>query len=201
MISKHDSKVSLRSCGLVLMLLAVSLTTATSVTKVTAQDGVKTQAVVATIENFGKVDDNYYRGSQPSATQMEQLKRLGVKTVIDLRKDKVADAADWAGRAGMQYFNIPLKPSKAATEEQTAYFMSLVNDPENWPVYVHCKGGRHRTGALTAIYRMTHDGWTAAQAYEEMKAYDFNDGFFGGPSAQKKFVFNFFERRVASSGE
>lgn len=200
MIRKHDPKRSLRSCGLVLMLLAVSMTPATSLKKVTAQDGAKAPAGVTTIKNFGKVDDNYFRGSQPSETQIGQLKQLGIKTVIDLRKDKVEGAADWASRAGMQYFNIPLKPSRAATEDQTAYFMSLVNDPANWPVYVHCKGGRHRTGALTAVYRITHDGWTAAEAFKEMEAYDFNDGFFGGPSAQKKFVFNFYERRSASSG-
>jgi protein tyrosine/serine phosphatase len=177
------------------MLLAVSMTRATSVVNVSAQDAAKAPAVV-TIKNFGKVDDNYYRGSQPSAIQMEQLKRLGIKTVIDLRKDKVTGAQEWATKADLQYFNIVMRPSKAATEEQTDYFLSLVNDPANWPVYVHCKGGRHRTGALTAAYRITHDGWTAAQAYEEMKKYDFNDGIFGGPSAQKKFVFSFYERQV-----
>jgi hypothetical protein len=41
-------------------------------------------------------------------------------------------------------------------------------------------------GALTAAYRISRDGWTAAQAYEEMKKYDFDDGLFGGPSARKK---------------
>lgn len=70
------------------------------------------------------------------------------------------------------------------------YFLRLVNDPANGAVYVHCKGGRHRTGAMTAAYRLTHDGWTAEQAFEEMLRYDFNGGFLGGgPAAQKKFVF------------
>ena len=197
MVGKHDFKGAVRSLGLVLMLLAFALTPATSSIAGAQQ---KAHAPAATtIKNFGKVDDNYYRGSQPSEVQMEELKRLGVKTIIDLRKDKVESAADWASRAGLQYFNITMKPSKAATDEQTEYFLSLVNDPKNWPVYVHCKGGRHRTGALTAVYRITHDGWTAAQAWEEMKAYDFNDGLFGGPGAQKKFVFNFYQQRVANA--
>jgi protein tyrosine/serine phosphatase len=65
---------------------------------------------------------------------------------------------------------------------------------------VHCKGGRHRTGALTAIYRITHDGWTADQAYKEMKEYEFEHGFFGGPSAQKHYVYSFYERRAAGVG-
>jgi tyrosine-protein phosphatase SIW14 len=166
---------------------------AASVTQTkTAQSG--------SIENFGKVNDHYYRGSQPDANGFAELKRLGVKAVIDLRKDFVAQEPELARAAGMQYFNIPLKPSRPATEEQAEYFLKLVNDPNNWPVYVHCKGGRHRTGALTGIYRITHDGWTADQAYKEMKEYDFEQGFFGGPTAQKNFVYSFYERYSASGG-
>ena len=147
------------------------------------------------IKNFGKVNDSYFRGSQPDRAQLAALKAMGVKTIVDLRKDYVPEARQWATELGLNYYNLPLKPSKAATKEQTDYFLSLVNDPANGPVYVHCKGGRHRTGALTAIYRITHDGWTAQQAFDEMKKYDFDDGLFGGPSAQKKFVFEFYETR------
>lgn len=159
----------------------------------------QSEAPVRAIENFGKVNENYYRGSQPRAQQLAWLKARGIKTVIDLRKDSVKEEPEEVRSFGMQYFNIPMKPSIAATPAQAEYFLKLVNDPQNWPVYVHCKGGRHRTGALTAIYRITHDGWTADQAYEEMKRYDFNQGFFGGPSAQKKFVYSFYERHAAAS--
>ncbi|HKS09373.1 MAG TPA: hypothetical protein VJS13_07480, partial [Pyrinomonadaceae bacterium] len=89
--------------------------------------------------------------------------------------------------------NIPLSTKRAATGEQTQHFLQLVNDQANWPVYVHCKGGRHRTGEMTAIYRITNDGWTAAQAYEEMKKYDFEDSFFY-PRSLKKYVFSYYER-------
>jgi protein tyrosine/serine phosphatase len=153
------------------------------------------------IENFGKVNENYYRGSQPDAEGFRRLKKLGVKTVIDLRKDSEPEEPAQVRAAGMQYFNIPLKASRPATEEQTAYFLKLVNDPGNWPVFVHCKGGRHRTGALTAIYRITHDGWTADQAYREMKEYDFEHGLFGGPAAQKNYVYAFYGRLHAGAGQ
>ncbi|MCA1850178.1 MAG: tyrosine-protein phosphatase [Acidobacteria bacterium] len=148
------------------------------------------------IKNFGKVNDNYYRGSQPGAAQFAELKRLGVKTVIDLRKDSEEEAPEWARREGLRYFNIPLTTKRPATAEQTEYFLHLVNDSANWPVYVHCKGGRHRTGEMTAIYRITRDGWTARQAYEEMKRYDFEDSFFY-PRALKKYVFSYYERFTA----
>jgi len=145
------------------------------------------------IENFGRVNENYYRGSQPLGDQFSELKRLGVKTVIDLREDRLREAEGQARAQGLTYFNIPLTTKRPATEEQTNYFLKLVNDPANWPVYVHCKGGRHRTGEMTAIYRITRDGWTADEAYSEMKRYDFEDGFFY-PRSLKKYVFEFYKR-------
>jgi len=161
----------------------------------------QTKAPNAGPRNFGKINDQYYRGSQPDAAELAQLKSIGVKTVIDLRRDSDKDEPGQVRALGMQYFNIPLKSSQPATAAQTEYFLKLANDPANWPVYVHCKGGRHRTGALTAIYRITHDGWTADRAYEEMKEYDFNHGLFGGPSAQKKFVFSFYEQHATRVGQ
>ncbi len=146
-----------------------------------------------TIENFGKINEKYYRGSQPLADQFIQLKTLGIKTVIDLRQDSVKQASEWASAAGLQYVNIPLTTKRAASEDQTKYFLKLVNDQANWPVYVHCKGGRHRTGEMTAIYRITRDGWSADQAYQEMKKYDFEDSFFY-PRSLKKYVYSFYKQ-------
>lgn len=185
---------SFRHAGIAITVFLLALTAASSPARVTSVPGIS-------IKNFGKVNDHYYRGSQPNKEEMAQLKKLGIKSVIDLRKDNVPEEADWARSAGMQYFNIPLKASVPATEEQTNYFLSLVNNPANWPVYVHCKGGRHRTGALTAVYRITQDGWTADQAFKEMEEYEFNHGLFGGPQAQKKYVYSFYERyRVKATG-
>ena len=148
------------------------------------------------IKNFGRVNENYYRGSQPDEAGFAELKRLGVKIVIDLRQDRLAESEGRARGQGLRYVNIPLTTKRPATDEQTAHFLSLVNDPANWPVYVHCKGGRHRTGQMTALYRITRDGWTADQAYKEMKKYDFEDGFFY-PRSLKKYVFEFYKRRNA----
>lgn len=172
---------------LLMLLLALTGTVMPAQIKEAAGNGIS-------IKNFGKVNENYYRGSQPTELEYRQLKQMGIKTIIDLRRDRKVEASTWADQAGLQYFNIPLKASEAATETQTDQFLSLVNDPSNWPVYVHCKGGRHRTGALTAAYRITHDGWNAEQAFAEMKRYDFENGILGGPSAQKKFVFRYYER-------
>ena len=128
------------------------------------------------IDNFGKVNDNYFRGSQPKGSDYRDLAAIGVKTVIDLQADGPSNEANDAKAAGMNFFRIGLTTSKAPTDAQVQQFFEIVTNPANQPVYVHCAGGRHRTGTMTALYRMTFDGWNGAQAYNEMKQYRF-EGF------------------------
>ena len=89
----------------------------------------------------------------------------------------------------MTFYRIPLTTSDRPAESAVAQFLTLVNDPANQPVYVHCQGGRHRTGVMTAVYRMTQDGWTADRAYAEMTQFNF-EGFPGHPTL-KNFVFDY----------
>lgn len=132
------------------------------------------------IDNFGKVNNNYYRGAQPKGSDYKDLAALGIKTVIDLQIDGPSSEAGLVKGAGMNFYRIGMTTSKAPTQAQVAQFLEIVNNPANQPVYVHCAGGRHRTGTMTAVYRMTNEGWTAQQAYNEMKQYHF-EGFLDHP--------------------
>lgn len=130
------------------------------------------------IENFGRINSNYYRGAQPMNGDYADLAALGVKTLINLTSDDaVADEGDWARRAGLSYVQIPMTTHVVPTMAQMAEFLQVVTDPARQPVYVHCVGGRHRTGVMTAIYRMSQDGWSAADAFKEMKQYKFGSDF------------------------
>lgn len=150
-----------------------------------------------TIKNFGQINKNYYRGGQPNESQFAELKRMGVKTVIDLQKDGKDEEAAWVKNAGMQFFKIRLKSTRPATPEQAEYFLRLVNDPANWPVYVHCAAGKHRTGAMTAIYRITQDSWTADAAFKEMNDY----GYYSFPNhgSLKTYVYKYFDNHQSAA--
>jgi len=128
------------------------------------------------IDNFGKINNNYFRGAQPKGGDYADLAALGVKTVIDLQKDGPSKEAGYVKAAGMNFFRIGMTTTDRPTDAQVAEFFKIVNDPANQPVFVHCAGGRHRTGTMTALYRMTNDSWTPAQAYNEMKQFRF-EGF------------------------
>ena len=89
----------------------------------------------------------------------------------------------------MKFFKIAMNTRVVPTAGQIATFLSIVNDPANQPVYVHCVGGRHRTGVMTAIYRMIEDKWTPDRAFQEMKSYKFGADFLHPEF--KKFVLAF----------
>lgn len=129
------------------------------------------------VGNFGRVNDNYFRGAQPGGRDYADLAALGVKTVIDLQD--YGDTAEPAAvrSAGMNYVRIGMSTRINPTQQQLEQFLQIVNDPANQPVYVHCAGGRHRTGVMTAVYRMMNEGWTGDRAFKEMKKYDFGADF------------------------
>ena len=77
----------------------------------------------------------------------------------------------------MKFFRVGLSDSSWPSPEKAAQFLKIVNDPANQPVFIHCHGGKHRAGAMTAIYRMSHDRWNVDRAYAEMKQYGFESGF------------------------
>ena len=130
------------------------------------------------IDNFGRVSSTYYRGAEPDADDYGALSALGIKTLVDLRGEDVKPQEKvLAQKAGMRYVAIPMTTRIVPTLDQIQTFLRVVNDPVQQPVYVHCVGGRHRTGVMTAIYRMTQDRWTPAQAFKEMKTFKFGADF------------------------
>lgn len=153
----------------------------------------------AEVTNFGKVTDAYYRGAQPKEDEYGKLASLGIKTIIDLRDDPKDYARSTAERLKMHYINLPMSDTSYPSADAVSSFLSLVNDKDNQPVFVHCAGGRHRTGAMTAVFRMKMQGWDVDRAYDEMKDYDFYTRW--GHKAMKKFVFDYYRELLLSRKE
>jgi protein tyrosine/serine phosphatase len=151
------------------------------------------------IENFAKVNDAYFRGAQPVGSDYADLARLGVKTVINLIGDDDLDRTEEASveEHGMRYVQIPMSTRKAPTAQQLDSFLAVANDPASQPVYVHCVGGRHRTGVMTAVYRMIKDGISGAEAFAEMKRFNYGPDFLHPEF--KKFVYSFDAKKPAAA--
>ena len=157
--------------------LALSPVVGTAAADKATSTGASASRTRINIDNFGQVNANYFRGAQPNGRDYTDLASLGVKTVIDLQRDFNPAEQKLVEAAGMKFHRIGMTTREAPTKEQLVSFLKIVNDPANQPVYVHCAGGRHRTGVMTAVYRMYHDKWGAEQAFKEMKQYKFGADF------------------------
>jgi protein tyrosine/serine phosphatase len=154
------------------------------------------KAAYVKIKNFGQMDDRFYRGAQPKETDYKDLAALGVKTVIDLTDDPKPYEKTTVESLGMRYVNIPMIEKKYPTAEATQAFLKTVSDPNTGKFFLHCAGGRHRTGAMGAVYRYEFYGWNFDQVYKEMKDYDFYTAW--GHGAFKDFVKDYYERKHAN---
>jgi len=142
------------------------------------------------IKNFGQMDDRFFRGAQPKETEFKELAQLGIRTVIDLRDDPESYEKPMVESLGMTYVHIPMIAKKYPTPEALDLFLKTVNDPNTGKFYVHCAGGRHRTGVMGAVYRFKFYNWDFEQVYKEMKQYDFYTRW--GHGAFKNFVEDYY---------
>ena len=151
------------------------------------------------IDNFARVSDSYFRGAQPEGDDYADLAKLGVKTVINLIGDSDLDDMEQGlvEQHGMRYVHIPMSTRKAPTTAELEQFLAVVNDSASQPVYVHCVGGRHRTGVMTAVYRMTRDGITGPEAFREMKQFKYGPDFLHPEF--KKFVHEYEPKKAVTA--
>jgi len=150
------------------------------------------------IKNFGQMDDRFYRGGRPEDKDYQALAELGVKTIIDLTDNSREYEQPAVEAAGLRYINIPMVDKSYPSIQQVNEFMKVVDDPSTGKFFVHCAGGRHRTGVVGAVYRFNHDHWSLEQALAEMDQYEFNSGY--GHGKQKDFVQDYWRQFQAKQG-
>ena len=144
------------------------------------------------IKNFGQMDDRFFRGARPDEEDYPALAALGVQTIIDLTDNSREYEQPAVEAAGLRYINIPMRDKSYPSMDDINRFLKVVDDPSTGKFFVHCAGGRHRTGVVGAVYRFTKDKWNLDQVLAEMYQFDFGSGF--GHGKQKQFVKDFWSQ-------
>lgn len=125
------------------------------------------------LPNLYQVSSTLTRGGQPTEAGILELKRIGIKTIINLRSANGRSKKEkaWAEAAGLKFINVPLSNWFEPKDTQIDKIIVLIDDPANHPVFVHCKRGADRTGTVVAVYRISHEGWNAKRANDEAEKF------------------------------
>jgi len=137
----------------------------------TAQGPVKQTLPGAT--NVTRVDATVACGGATTAEAYPELKNLGFKSVINLRRESeagadIAGAKTAAAASGLTFIHIPVDAANP-TPEGAETFLTAVSNRENQPVYIHCASA-NRVGAMWLIKRVVLDGWEIERATAEAEA-------------------------------
>ena len=149
----------------------------------------------------------YRSGQMTAAGLREAIDRYGIKTVINLQHENPDPELQesWMGKSaglreselcrqlGVRYVLLtpdilPEPNDLSKSPPVVAEYLKVMDDPAAYPVLIHCKAGLHRTGRLTAIYRMEYEGWGVGEALRELRA---NGYGYGMASEADDFVVQF----------
>jgi len=149
------------------------------------------------IKNFHQVDAHVYRGAQPSGAGFRYLARIGVKTVVDLRGTETRSEAEerLVTAAGMKYVHVPMTGLIPPTDAEIVKILGILEDQSGGAVFVHCKRGADRTGAVIAAYRIDHNHWDNSRALGEAKT----DGMSSFQHPRRNYIRDFESRTAAAN--
>jgi uncharacterized protein (TIGR01244 family) len=138
-----------------------------------------TKPTVSGVMNFARLESTIACAGATTPAGIGEVKKLGYKTVVNLRQASEAganvEAEEAAAKeAGVNYVHLPVNgasPDPAMVDQ----FLKVVADPGNQPVFVHCASG-NRAAAFWMIKRLVVDGWEPDRASEEASALGLTSG-------------------------
>ena len=124
-------------------------------------------SVVERSGNLHRITDTLYRSEQLIQGHVELLKSLGIATVISFRafhsdRRVLTDAA-------IELHRIPMHTWRIRDKDVIEALRLISEGERTGAVLIHCLHGADRTGLVSAMYRMIHQGWTRDEALDELQ--------------------------------
>jgi uncharacterized protein (TIGR01244 family) len=150
--------------------LSCALTLGLVVALATVPGAQVTKDTLPGVTNYAHVQTTVACAGATTPASLTEIKRLGYKSVINLREatEQGADVEGEAAAAKTAGINFVHLPFNARMPEPTLAdnFLKAVTDPANVPAFIHCASG-NRAAAMWALKRIQVDGWDADRAFAE----------------------------------
>jgi protein tyrosine/serine phosphatase len=122
-------------------------------------------------EKFFEVVPGLYRSAQPQEEDFSGLvESAGIKSIVNLNNDEswMELEREITANLGITLFEHPMSGFWSPTDEQVDTTLMALNNPQSYPVLLHCLHGEDRTGLIIGLYRVIFQNWSPQAAYQEM---------------------------------
>lgn len=126
------------------------------------------------LPNLYQVTPLLFRAAQPESAGFAQMLQLGIRSALSLRQ--TVDDRALAQGSGVAVMRVPMKARHVGEnhgERVVLAMRALRGAMQDGPVLVHCHHGADRTGVICALWRILYQGWSRAEAADEL----INGGF------------------------
>ena len=110
-----------------------------------------------------QVGEHIYCGPRPDAAMLQELKKAGVKTIVNLEDYHTYWGwFGWRTRALAEEASIamvrqPISPLFWVSKHRIKSIVDILADPSRGPFYVHCLFGKERTNLVVALHRRVNE--------------------------------------------
>jgi protein tyrosine/serine phosphatase len=116
--------------------------------------------------NLFQVTPTLFRSAQLTKDDVAELKALGIRNVVGLRAFHSDD--DWLRQSGIKASRVKIYTWAVDDDNIVAALKAIRAAEKEGPVLLHCWHGADRTGLVSAMYRLLYQGWSKAQALDEL---------------------------------
>ncbi|MCA8881731.1 MAG: tyrosine-protein phosphatase [Rhodobacteraceae bacterium] len=121
--------------------------------------------------NLAEIAPDVWRSNQPSPSRLKRYKRMGIRSVINLRGEARQSPFLFEQEAcrelGLTLHNITLSARKLVPRENILQLIELMRTAER-PFVLHCKSGSDRAGFASAIYLAVIEGKPVSVARRQL---------------------------------
>lgn len=121
--------------------------------------------------NQHRLGEKAWRSAQPAPHNIRAMAGKGVRTIVNLRGQRVCGSYWLERRAceryGIRLVDFQIRSRAAPSKEELRQIRELFERIE-YPMLMHCKSGADRAGLMSVLYRFLVDGIPLEKAKDEL---------------------------------